>query len=328
MTEPPRTWTILAVLKWTTSYFQEKGVAEPRASAEVLLAHILGVSRLDLYLRHDQPLTPEELASFKALIRRRVQGEPTAYLTGHKEFWSLDFLVTPATLIPRPETEVLVEGLLEVVGEKAKGLRPFHPPPHPLPQYHMHGWEREEAAAPPALPSPSPLALEVGVGSGAVVVALARELPGWRWLGVDISAGALAVARENARRLGVAHQVWFLQGNLLACLKPGPRFQVIVANLPYISQEEWDSLPVEVREYEPRTALWGGPDGLALLTPFCRAAHRFLAPGGWLALEVGATQAEVVVALLAESEGYARLETLTDYRGLPRVIRARRVGKD
>ncbi len=298
MAEPSTTWTILAVLKWTTGYFQQKGVPEPRASAEVLLAHALGLRRLDLYLRHDQPLTPGELAAFKALIRRRVTGEPIAYLTGHREFWSLDFLVTPATLIPRPETEVLVESVLEVcsgTGQDALSSAPL----------------------------PSPLGLELGVGSGAVVVALARELPEWRWLGVDIAAEALAVARENARRLGVAPRVWFLQGNLFGGLRTGPRFAVIVANLPYVPEEEWDRLPVEVRDYEPRQALWGGKEGLELLRPCCLVAHNFLAPGGWLALEVGMGQAGTVTDILTSTGAYQRVESLRDYQGVPRVVRAR-----
>ncbi len=134
MSTTPAPWTILALLRWTTDYFTEKGVSEPRASAEILLAQVLGLSRLDLYLRHDQPLAAEELARFKALMVRRRLGEPVAYLTGHKEFWSLDFWVTPATLIPRPETEVLVEAVVMEVGEEAKGHRPLPPPPRPLPQ--------------------------------------------------------------------------------------------------------------------------------------------------------------------------------------------------
>lgn len=158
---PSATWTILALLRWTTGYFEEKGVSEPRASAEILLAHILGLSRLDLYLRHDQPLTPEELASFKALILRRRLGEPVAYLTGHKEFWSLDFLVTPATLIPRPETEVLVEAVLNVFrggGQGAQRPAPSTPPP-PTPYDFFSPGE----SGPVALSSPDPCA---GVGRG------------------------------------------------------------------------------------------------------------------------------------------------------------------
>lgn len=307
MAAPPQTWTILAVLQWTTRYFQDKGVSEPRASAEVLLAHVLGVSRLELYLRHDQPLTPEELAAYKALIRRRVQGEPTAYLTGHKEFWSLDFLVTPATLIPRPETELLVESLVEVLKSKGPpGRASIAPETGPL-----------EGANPP-------LGLEVGVGSGAVIIALARELPHWHWLGVELSAQALEVARTNAVRLGVAERVRFLQGNLFQALRPCPRFQAIAANLPYIPAREWESLPVEVRRYEPREALWGGEDGLALLRPFCQEAHQFLAPGGWLALEVGQGRAEGVRAMLANTQAYEKITILRDYQGIQRVVRARR----
>lgn len=314
MAAPPQTWTILAVLTWTTRYFQDKGVSEPRASAEVLLAHVLGVSRLELYLRHDQPLTAEELATYKALIRRRVQGEPTAYLTGHKEFWSLDFLVSPATLIPRPETELLVESLVEVLKTKAPPRASAAPPAAAPP----------EEGGPFAEAVPPPPGLEVGVGSGAVIIALARELPQWRWLGVELSAQALEVARTNAARLGVAERVRFVQGNLLQALRPGPHFQAVAANLPYIPARDWESLPVEVRKFEPREALWGGEDGLALLRPFCREAHQYLAPGGWLALEVGHGQAEAVRALLTDTQAYEAITILRDYQGIQRVVRARR----
>lgn len=309
MAGPPQTWTILAVLKWTTRYFQDKGVSEPRASAEVLLARVLGLSRLELYLRHDQPLTPEELAAYKALIRRRVRGEPTAYLTGHKEFWSLDFLVSPATLIPRPETELLVESLLEVLRGRQFGAEVPPAPPGAGEQNR------------PGIPL---LGLEVGVGSGAVIIALARELPRWRWLGVELSAPALEVARTNAARLGVAPRVQFIQGNLLGFLKPGPWFQAVAANLPYVPARDWATLPVEIREYEPREALLGGEDGLALVKPFCAEVHRFLAPGGWLAVEVGQGQAEAVRASLADTRAYEGITTLRDYQGIPRVVRARR----
>ncbi len=314
MVAPPQIWTILAVLQWTTRYFQEKGVSEPRASAEVLLAHVLGVSRLELYLRHDQPLTPEELAAYKALIRRRVQGEPTAYLTGHKEFWSLDFLVSPATLIPRPETELLVESLLEVLK---------NPPAPGRPGLKEGSAGRESIDLPLEGASP-PLGLEVGVGSGAVIISLARELPHWRWLGVELSAAALQVARQNAFRLGVGERVRFVRGNLLGALRPGPRFQAVAANLPYIRAGDWESLPVEVRKFEPREALWGGEDGLALLRPLCQEAHLFLAKGGWLALEVGQGQAEAVQALLAETRAYEAITAVRDHQGIQRVVRARR----
>ncbi len=288
-------WTILEILRWTSDYFRDKGVSEPRASAEVLLAHTLGLKRLDLYLRYDQPLTPEELARFKALMVRRRDGEPVAYLTGHKEFWSLDFQVNPGVLIPRPETEVLVTAALEAVRELSQTKN------GPL-------W-----------------GLEIGVGSGAVVVALAKELPQTDWLALDLSAVALAVARDNARRHGVAGRLHFVRGDLVSGLKPGPRFALMVANLPYVPRAEWEQLPKDIKDYEPRQALLGGEDGLDLIRALVREAHRYLQPGGCLALEVGAGQAGQVLELLRETEAYAELETLKDYQGIKRVVRARRV---
>jgi len=288
------TWTILDLIRWTTGYFEEKGVSEPRASAEILLAHVLGLSRLELYLKHDQPLTPEELARFKALIVRRRLGEPVAYLTGHKEFWSLDFLVAPGVLIPRPETEVLVEA---VVDAARKGL-------------------------PPDLP---PRGLEVGVGSGAVVVALAKELPALTWVGVDISRTALEVARENARRHGVAGRLYFLRGDLFSGIKPGPRFALVVANLPYVPRGEWEQLPKEIKDYEPPEALLGGEDGLALLRPLIAQAPGYLTAGGWLALEVGAGQADQVLQLIKETGAFTEMEAWRDYQRIRRIVRARRL---
>jgi release factor glutamine methyltransferase len=332
---PTAAWTILALLRWVTGYFEEKGVSEPRASAEILLAHTLGVSRLDLYLRHDQPLTPEELARFKALILRRRQGEPVAYLTGHKEFWSLDFLVTPATLIPRPETEVLVEAVLEAVKGEDHGYlqvgKPLQSPPSPSPEtppqvtnFGSTGFQPVQHRQDACAPGHSKLALDVGAGSGAVVVALARELPELAWLAVDVSAAALKVARENARRLGVAERISFLQGDLLYGIKLDPRLVLIVANLPYVSRSEWEHLPKEIRDYEPKEALLGGKEGLDLLEHLCREAHRYLQEGGWLALEVGAGQADRVISYLTDTRAYETLKTVDDYQGIPRIVLARR----
>jgi release factor glutamine methyltransferase len=298
------TWTILEVLRWTTDHFQEKGVSEPRTSAEVLLAHVLNVSRLDLYLRYEQPLTPQELARFKALVQRRRRGEPVAYLTGRKEFWSLDFQVTPAVLIPRPETEILVQTALEAAKEYL-----------------------EEAIAAKRHPKNAPfLGLEVGVGSGAVVVALARELPDSRWLALDLSAEALDLARDNARRHGVANRILFLQSDLLSAVKPQARFSLLVANLPYIPQAQWERLPRDIRDFEPREALLGGRNGLALLQPLAEQAHQYLEDGAWLALEVGEGQAPRLVELLQQTGAYDRLEKVKDYSGIERVVRGRRSG--
>ncbi len=296
MADIQASWTILTTLRWTTDYFRSKEVPEPRTSAEVLLAHTLGLSRLDLYLRYDQPLTPEELARFKALVVQRRDGAPVAYLTGHREFWSLDFQVSPAVLIPRPETEVLVATAVEAardIGREGQGR-------------------------------PDRWGLEIGVGSGAVVVALATELPEMNWLGVDLSGAALAVAWENVRRHGVADRVKLLQGDLLAALRPKAAFELLVANLPYVPKAEWEQLPKEIKDFEPQPALLGGEDGLDLIRPLVRQAWQYVKPGGWVLLEVGDRQAQKVAALLAETGHYDDVEMIKDFSGIDRVARARR----
>jgi release factor glutamine methyltransferase len=299
----PDAWTILKILRWTTDYFQEKGVAEPRASAEVLLAHVLGLSRLDLYLRYDQPLAPEELSRFKPLMLRRRAGEPVAYLTGHREFWSLDFLVTPGVLIPRPETEILVSAAIEAAKE----------------------FLETEPKTENRKPKTGPFwGVEIGIGSGAVVVSLARELPQLSWLALDLSARALDVARQNARCHEVEARLSLVRSDLLAGLKPRPVFALMVANLPYVPRAEWEQLPKDIKDYEPSPALLGGEDGLDLIRVLAGQAHLYLQPGGCLALEVGAGQAERVLALLRQTGAYARLETVADYQGIQRVVRARR----
>jgi release factor glutamine methyltransferase len=317
---PPAPWTILALLRWTTDYFRANRVSEPRASAEVLLAHTLGLSRLDLYLRYDQPLTPDELARFKALVVRRRAGEPVAYLTGHREFWSLNFRVTPAVLIPRPETETLVAAALEaagdfedkVIGGGGQGLSQAGTPVPPAPGL-----------------SPATLwGLEVGVGSGAVVIALAKELPRMTWAALDLSGPALAVAQENARRHEVAERIHFLQADLLTAVKPRAALALLVANLPYVPRAEWERLPQDIQAFEPQAALLGGEDGLDLLRPFIRQAHAYVRPGGWVLLEVGDRQAPPVAALLSATRAYDRVETIPDFHGVLRVVRARRRGQD
>jgi release factor glutamine methyltransferase len=323
MAEPQTAWTILELLRWTTDYFRTKGVSEPRASAEVLLAHTLGISRLDLYLRYDQPLNSEELARFKALVVRRRNGEPVAYLTGHREFWSLDFQVTPAVLIPRPETETLVAAAVEAVkdfweggqGRMAPALTENSPEPSPPTPYG------EDVGAGF---KPAPWGLEIGVGSGAVVVALAKELPEINWIGVDISAAALAVAWDNARGHGVLERVHLLKCDLLNAFKPQPSFDVLVANLPYVPQPEWEQLPRDIKDFEPRQALLAGKDGLDLIRPLVQQAHQYIKAGGWVLLEVGDRQAEKVEELIQQSGAYDRVESIKDFSGIERVVRARR----
>ncbi len=163
------------------------------------------------------------------------------------------------------------------------------------------------------------------MGSGAVVVALARELPQMAWLALDLSETSLSVARDNARRHGVADRLRLVRGDLLSGIHPEPRFALLVANLPYVPRAQWEQLPREIRDYEPQQALWGGENGLELIRTLAQEAHRYLRPGGFLALEVGAGQADEVLELLRQTGAYRGLETLADYQGIPRVLRGRRL---
>jgi release factor glutamine methyltransferase len=281
---PP--WTILAVLNWTTQRFAEQGLASPRLDAEVLLAHVLGYERIALYTRFDQPLVEAELTAYRELIRRRLHSEPVAYLTGRKEFWSLPFQVDRRVLIPRPETELLVEKALELTAER---------PPGAL--------------------------ADVGTGSGAIACALKKERPDWRVLATDLAPGALTVARENAARLGLA--VEFLAGDLTAPLATHAPLDLIVSNPPYIGAAELPTLAPEVRDHEPRLALTPGDDALAIVRRLVADAAPLLAPGGALALELG-TGSGAAVAELLRAGGYVDVGVRRDYAGHDRVAWGRR----
>jgi len=279
-------WTVLKVLRWTTEFFQKKGVRSPRLDAEVLLAYLLGTDRVGLYLDHDKPLKEEELAAFREMIQRRIAGEPVAYITGEKEFWSLSFKVTPACLIPRPETEVLVEEAIRAAADA----------PHPL------------------------RILDIGTGCGAVAIALAKELAESEVWATDRSPYALEVAKENVERHGVGERVRLVEADLFP--KDEGQFSLIVSNPPYIPTEEVLRLDPEVRDYEPLEALDGGPDGLKYLRRIAEGAPLRLRPGGWLLLEVGKGQAEEVQRILV-GEGFSPVETVRDYTGVKRVVKGR-----
>jgi release factor glutamine methyltransferase len=220
--------------------------------------------------------------------------------------------VTPAVLIPRPETETLVAAALEAAKSVGAGYKPAP--------------TRENQPKTQNLkPKISPLwGAEVGVGSGAVIIALAKELPGMAWVGLDRSGAALAVAQANARQHGVAHRVHLLQTDLLAGLKPDAAFALLVANLPYVPRAQWERLPREIKAFEPSGALLGGEDGLDLIRPLIRQSHPYVMKGGWVLLEVGDKQAAPVTALMAETGAYDRIETVKDFSGVERVVRARR----
>lgn len=285
----PTRWTVRALLAWTADYLTKKGVESARLEAQILLAHVMGCPRIELVARsHDEP-TEAERARFKELINRRVEGWPVAYLVGRREFYLLAFEVSPAVLIPRPDTETLVlEALNRLKGQ------------------------------------PSPAVLDLGTGSGCIAVSLAHQCPGARVTAVDISPDALAVARRNAEQHGVADRVAFLGGDLFAPLPAGATFDLIVSNPPYIAPGELAGLAPEVRDHEPRVALDGGPDGLAFYRRIAADAGRFLKPGGLLLVEVGWTQEPAVRTIFEGRPELTAGPSVKDRAGRPRVVAATR----
>jgi len=290
---PQDTWTILKLIRWTDERFKKEGLPTPRLDAEVLLAETLGVDRVDLYVRFDQPLHPEELARFKKRIQRRLKREPVAYIIGKREFWSLSFKVTPDVLIPRPETEVLVAEALKVLSQQEK--------------------TRGQV-----------LILEIGTGSGAVSVALAKELPMASLIATDLSRKALVIAGENAHQHGVERQIQFLYGDLFDVLEKEAKFDLILTNPPYIPRDQLPSLIPEVRDFEPRIALEGGIDGLGFFRRALPKVAGFLNPGGWFLSEIGTGQDQEVRRIAEENPDLDSLDFVNDLAGLKRVFKARK----
>lgn len=286
MTSAP-SWTISKLLKWTTDFFAGHGIDAPRCDAEILLSHVLQVRRIDLYLRYDQPLNVDELARFKGLIKRRVRREPVAYIVGRRGFWSLDLAVSPAVLIPRPETERLVEESLKYLG----------------------------SAGPPRR------VLELGTGSGAVILALAQEQPRHFFCAVDRSAAALRIAAANAAAVQAAGRVHFFCGDWLSALSPrAPAWDLVASNPPYIASADIAALQPEIRSYEPRPALDGGPSGTRALAHIIRQGHRYLTSGGMLLLEIGADQKPALLPLIEAAGAYGRIRFEPDYAGRDRIL--------
>ena len=282
-----RTWTVLALLRWTTQHFGEQGLDTPRLDAECLLAHALGGDRLRLYLDFDKPVQPAERAVFRDLVRRRASERiPVSQLTGVREFWSLPLRVTRDVLTPRPETETLVSLALEFLGGLAGEVR----------------------------------VLDLGTGSGAIGLALAHAWEKARLVASDVSAEALAVARMNALALGLFARVEFVEGSLFAPVH-GERFDLVVSNPPYLAEHESKALPPELA-HEPPGALFAGSDGYAVLRPLVAQAPEYLRPGGALVVEVAPGQAETVAAWCAAA-GLERVAIQRDLAGHPRVVSAR-----
>jgi release factor glutamine methyltransferase len=284
-----QTWTLGALLDWTAKHLAQKGVEYPRLDAEVLLAHAAGCKRIDLYgTRYGEVAAPEVRQTYRDLIRRRLEGCPVAYLVGRKEFYGLELSVSPAVLIPRPDTEhVVIEALA-----LAKKLE-------------------------------TPRIVDVGTGSGAIAVALARHHPRAQLTAIDVSADALAVARGNAEKHDVAERVRFLQGDLLAPVA-NESFDLIVSNPPYIATEDLPKLPIGVRQYEPLLALDGGPGGFAVFDRLIDQARARLASGGHLVVEIGAPQEQPARARLAAMPEFSLGPTVLDSGRHPRVLIARR----
>ncbi len=285
----PPDWTIIKLVQWATTYFNNHVIDSPRATAEILLAHVLNTRRIDLYLRYDQPLIPAELKRFKALIKRRLNREPVAYILGLKEFWSMELHVTRDVLIPRPETECLVEKTIELL----------------------------------ALDSDleSKRILELGTGCGAVILALASENARHSYWATDISINAIRVARQNAKQNDLDGKVHFITGDWFAPLRSKPGlFDLIVSNPPYIKSDDLTRLQPEIHAYEPLLALDGAADGLHCLRRIIQSAYLFLKPRGVIILEIGHDQKAPLKQMIAECGEYEEVNFYQDYSGYDRIL--------
>ena len=286
------------MLEWTADYLSGKGFENPRLTAELLLGHVLQLKRIDLYLQFDRLLTQVEVTRYKQALQQRLQHVPIQYIFGHAEFYSLSFVVNEAVLIPRPETEILVETVLKRLPDIDGDL----------------------------------LLADIGTGAGIIAIVLAYETPSAMVYATDCSAEALEVAKGNACRHGLAESIVFLEGDLLAPLRDlkdthgAPlRFDAIISNPPYIAHNAMKILPAEIRNYEPWLALDGGPDGLTFSRRLVAEASGFLKTGGFLAVEVGDGQADAVVECIGEQFSFGEVQRIADLNGVARVVITQKV---
>ena len=295
---------VQALLASARQRLAEAGCATPALDAEILLAYTLGQERTWLYVHPQAMIEPEQLAAFNQLLQRRARREPVAYLVGSKEFFGLEFEVNRHVLIPRPETELLVETALDLVKDR----------------WPMAGGKPQATFAQSKIGNPKSKIhiVDVGTGSGCIAIALAARLPGARLLAIDASAEALVLARRNARRHNVADRVTFLRGDLLRPL--GRPVDLIVSNPPYVSRSELQAVAPEVGHYEPRRALDGGEDGLALIRPLLSQAKAKLKPDGALLVEIGSTQGPAVTQLAWNCFPSAGVTVRQDLAGLDRLL--------
>ena len=286
-------WTILKLLKWTTSYFKSHDIDNPRAAAEILLAHALKLNRIDLYLRYDQPLYSPELSKFKLLIKRRINREPVAYIVGSKEFWGIELFVTKDALIPRPETEFLVETALSFLPEKTDGS--------------------------------SKRVLELGTGSGAVIIALAFQRPKHLYFASDCAEEIVELAKKNAKNHGLEGSINFFSGDWFVPLnKDIQPFDILISNPPYIPHQVIGQLQPEIFMHEPVIALDGGKDGLQSIKHIIHSAPLFLSKNGYVFLEIGHDQKNAVEKIINSCGQFDEVVFTKDYSGYYRFVQMRK----
>jgi len=293
----PQRWIIKDLLTVTSDYLKKKDIDSPRLCAEVLLAYQLKTTRVKLYLNFDQPLNEKDINEFRALIQRRLTREPVQYITGVQEFWSMEFNVTPQVLIPRPETEILVEQAITILKDKKV--------------------QDEKGTL---------SVLDIGTGSGAIAISIVSELPDVEIWATDVSGDALEVARGNASKHGLDAGIHFLKSDLFSSLNNMTQtFDVIVSNPPYIPIEDYDSLPPEVGQYEPRTALDGGEGGLLFINKLILEAKDFLKQGSWLLIEMAPFQTAKTMELAAQTGSYGEQKVVKDYSHKDRVVMVKKI---
>jgi release factor glutamine methyltransferase len=293
MAEQGGTWTVRRLLEWTPGFFQKKGVDQPRLAAELLLAHVLIVPRIKLYTDYDRIVDEKTLAAFRELVGRAGEQEPTAYLTGRAHFFNLEFDVTPDVLIPRPDTETLVENVLQTVR-------------------HQSGLE-------------APRVLDLCTGSGCIAAALAKSLKNAIVLAIDISGPAVAIAKRNIEQLGLADRVSVEQGDLfepIGRIVDARPFDLIVANPPYIPSDQVPTLDKSVREFEPLAALDGGVDGLTIHRRILERAPHHMVPAGRIFLEIAFDQGPAAREMMSAFPAFDEVRILKDYGGRDRVLTA------
>ncbi|MFB0528128.1 MAG: peptide chain release factor N(5)-glutamine methyltransferase [bacterium] len=298
-----RQYTVLEILDKVTRYLKRKGIPEPRIDAEVLLAHVLKIERLEIYLNLDCQVTEKELSAYKKLIERRIRREPVAFIIGHKEFMGLKFFLNRDVLIPRPETEILVEKVIEKLQNIKKSK--------------SYGYERDN----------SPVIVDLCTGSGNIAISLARNIASCKIYATDISEGAIQVARKNAKFHNVKGKIEFLLGDLfspLEKLSSNLAVDFIVSNPPYVKSKDLVLLPPEIKK-EPLSALEGGNEGLNFYQRIIPEALKYLIDGGYLIMEIGDYQGKAVVNLIKKEKQFYPPQLVKDYAGLDRVVVAQKL---